>query len=628
MIAHLAQRRFVELSAFALFICLILSRGLTPTQSSPAPQLDNNASSSSLYLYNTIDSSPILDHGLKGADYTSSNAPKVVEFYDPKCGACQAFKYNYIEVAKKVRETRPDVQFYGVSCALHSCDGVRVPKIVVFSSADAEGVEVQKGSGAIYFLSQRLLKALRSPDEIAAASAKLESFSRRRLRAGEDDDEHAYGSEDVNLDEDADHETREEDIPQVTVTESKKKTKALPVNDNKPNKQDSAVDAKWDLDKLVEIKGVPRDQWKPIHETDAWKNTMNELQNSDSKLGAQFLKWKQEHDAKLSAQSENNDKEKNRPNVPDQDKSNRVNKVTETRQPPRAETAKNAEEKKRLDYKIDGDVKKASNVPKQNRSNGVDKAAEAKSTPQLKQIEINQNDMPPPQVFPPNLPPEQEKKFKEFIEKKRQAAIRHEQLKHPVKALMGGNDAKTVEQKKKNQSPMNNYKSQYKPIPQSTKKNQQPKADLRLEAQQKSTRQKILSKVPIVKRAFNKHSHAHDTLNDAALSFTRGLSMGVFKGNTKGPLDYKRKKALKDWFDLLSVSLPPEMGLHELIDTLNANIDGITASEVNLKTILEKHYIPDSNWSKSCTAEAGSLGEIAIYFFRYYNQAIYLNVSH
>jgi hypothetical protein len=51
------------------------------------------------------------------------------------------------------------------------------------------------------------------------------------------------------------------------------------------------------------------------------------------------------------------------------------------------------------------------------------------------------------------------------------------------------------------------------------------------------------------------------------------------------------------------------MNLHELIDTLNANIDEITSSEVKLKSILESHFIPDSNWSKSCTAEAGSLGE-------------------
>jgi hypothetical protein len=569
MTALLAKRRIIELSGLILFFSMI-SWSLTPTQSSA---LDSSPASD-LYLYNTIDASPILDHGLAGADFTSSNSPKVVEFYDPKCGACQAFKYNYIEVAKKVRATRPDVEFYGVSCALHQslCVETRVPKIIVFPTASSEGVEVQKGSGAIYFLSQRLLKALRSPEEIADESARLKSLGRRRLRtaaAGEDDDEDAYDSADVymyedNNSEEVDHMNKEETPPEPPEPEGDGDTQPA------DNKGDSTVETKWDLDKLVEIKGVPPDQWKPIHETDAWKNTMNELKDSDSQLGAQFLKWKHEHDAKLRAQEEQAEKEKNR-----------------------------------LDSKINRDVERESF-----KAEAKEQLNNVAPPPPPKTIEINQSEAPPPQVFPPNLPPEQEKKFKEYIEKKRQAAIRKEQLKHPVKALLGsGTDTKTIEQKDKNQSPMNSYKSQYKANSESTQKDQKPKADLRPEAQQQSTTQKILSKVPIVKRAFNKHSHAHDTLNDAALSFTRGLMMGVFKGNTKGPLDYKRKKALKDWFDLLSVSLPPEMGLHDLLDTLNANIDSITVSEDNLNAIIKKHYIPDSNWSKSCTAEAGSLGK-------------------
>ena len=548
-----------------------------------------------MYLYNTIDSHPILDHGLSG-DYTKSKSPRVVEFYDPKCGACQAFKYNYIEVAKKVQASRPDVEFYGVSCALHRdlCEGARVPKIMVYSSADSKGVQVEKGSGAIYFVSQRMLKALRSPDEIAADSAKLESSNRRRLRGGDDDGEDAYDGADVYVDEErgnaeeVDYQNIEETVPEAPEQDEKAQLGAASRGENA-----ESTETKWDYNRLVEIKGKPRDQWKPIHETDAWRNTMNELQNSESQLGAQFLKWKHEHDAKLRAQAEQAEKEKNR-----------------------------------LDSKIDGDVKREFTAMQQGKSKAQIKTKEEtpRPPPKTKQIEISQNDVPP-QVFPANLPPEQEKKFKEFIEKKRQAAIRHEQLRHPVKTLLGGGDAKTVHQKNKDQSPMKNYKSQYKPVAPSTIKGQKPKADLRPEAQQKSTSQKILSKVPIVKRAFNKHTHAHDTLNDAALSFTRGLLMGVFKGNAKGPLDYKRKKALQDWLDLLSVSLPPEMGLHELIDTLSANIDGITASEVNLNAVLKKHYIPDSNWSKSCTAEAGSLGKY-LRFHKTYSQSLHTSYMH
>ena len=38
------------------------------------------------YLYNTIDSPPVLDHGISNNNFQKSTKPKIVEFYDPKCG--------------------------------------------------------------------------------------------------------------------------------------------------------------------------------------------------------------------------------------------------------------------------------------------------------------------------------------------------------------------------------------------------------------------------------------------------------------------------------------------------------------------------------------------------------------
>ena len=62
--------------------------------------------------------------------------------------------------------------------------------------------------------------------------------------------------------------------------------------------------------------------------------------------------------------------------------------------------------------------------------------------------------------------------------------------------------------------------------------------DLRPEAQpKKKIGEKVLRQIPIVKRAF-KRSQSFETLNDAALSFTRGLLMGVFKNNNNA-LDKK-----------------------------------------------------------------------------------------
>lgn len=90
---------------------------------------------------------------------------------------------------------------------------------------------------------------------------------------------------------------------------------------------------------------------------------------------------------------------------------------------------------------------------------------------------------------------------------------------------------------------------------------------------------------------------AEETLIDAALSFTRGLSAGVFRTNEA--LTYKKKAALLDWFELLSVSLPPEIGLHEMIDTLKQGIDEISQKNENLKLFVGKHQMPEQNW-QSC----------------------------
>jgi thiol-disulfide isomerase/thioredoxin len=145
--------------------------------------IKQGSDTSSSFLYPSNEAHPyVLDYNTNEYDFTKTKTPKVIEFYDPKCGACQAFKYNYIEVAKKVIEERPNVQFYGVSCEVYRsvCDLYsvkRFPKIIVFPNGDVsngdEGIEVPKGTGTIYFLSARLLKALRTKEEIDMDASKL-----------------------------------------------------------------------------------------------------------------------------------------------------------------------------------------------------------------------------------------------------------------------------------------------------------------------------------------------------------------------------------------------------------------------------------------------------------------------
>ena len=143
---------------------------------------ESDASSSSSYLYPPQEAYPVIDYNPNNNDdFQTLNTPTVIEFYDPKCGACQSFKYNYIEIAKKIKEERPNVQFFGVSCELYksTCDDFdvkRFPKILVFPERNDDagggritkddGIEVPKGTGTIYFVSARIMKALRTKEEI------------------------------------------------------------------------------------------------------------------------------------------------------------------------------------------------------------------------------------------------------------------------------------------------------------------------------------------------------------------------------------------------------------------------------------------------------------------------------
>jgi len=208
---------------------------------------------------------------------------------------------------------------------------------------------------------------------------------------------------------------------------------------------------------------------------------------------------------------------------------------------------------------------------------------------------------PPPQAFRID-DPDSAQKFAEYIAKQKKGIIRKEKIRHPIQAIVGGGGSNNGSVRTKESSPMKNYKAQV-----NHKKSNQKMPDLRPEAQpKKRVGQKILGKIPLLKKTV-KRSHAFETLNDAALSFTRGLQMGVFRNNNHA-LDKKRKAALLNWLDLLSISLPPELGLHELIDTLKINMDLIAQSPYELKVLIDKHPIPDGQYSKSCNKGIGQTG--------------------
>jgi hypothetical protein len=114
----------------------------------------------------------------------------------------------------------------------------------------------------------------------------------------------------------------------------------------------------------------------------------------------------------------------------------------------------------------------------------------------------------------------------------------------------------------------------------------------------------LIKKIPIAKR-LRKMSSEEELILDSSLSFVVGLENGVFMEAAK-ELDWKQRKALMDYLDLMSVALPPEWGLHKLIDDLRNRFAFICQSDKNLKTVIDQHPLPRRQWSKSCTPKQNS----------------------
>jgi Erv1 / Alr family len=116
---------------------------------------------------------------------------------------------------------------------------------------------------------------------------------------------------------------------------------------------------------------------------------------------------------------------------------------------------------------------------------------------------------------------------------------------------------------------------------------------------------KTIESVPVVKSIF-KMTPEEELIHDVSLSFITGLKHGVFMSD--GPLSDEKKDTLKGWLDLLSVGLPPEWGLHMLIDALSRQITFISASDINLNSVINKFPLSRGKWSKGCRKYDGSAG--------------------
>lgn len=118
---------------------------------------------------------------------------------------------------------------------------------------------------------------------------------------------------------------------------------------------------------------------------------------------------------------------------------------------------------------------------------------------------------------------------------------------------------------------------------------------------------KAASHIPLVGRRF-RMTPEEELILDVSLSFVVGLETGV-KYPNGAPLDEKQRTALGNYLDLLNVSLPPEWGIHKLIDNLRRRLWYVSQSADNLTRVLSEHPLPRRTWSRSCVSRTkGTMG--------------------
>ena len=124
---------------------------------------------------------------------------------------------------------------------------------------------------------------------------------------------------------------------------------------------------------------------------------------------------------------------------------------------------------------------------------------------------------------------------------------------------------------------------------------------------------KQVEKIPLVKRIV-KMTPEEELILDASLSFIHGLKYGIFTSDDA--LTPEKRSALKNWLSLLSVSLPPEWGLHRLIDKLIKKFEAISKSDTALERVLSEYELPRQYWSKDCRRKGGVGGGFSCGFWK------------
>jgi len=552
--------------------------------------LDATAADDSLYLY-AKDGGKVIDH-TDAKPMMEDKGPKVVEFYSPHCGGCINFKPKYIEMAKEIDEVSGGkVKVHAVSCVAHQkiCENYGTngyPSLFTFTGNDEKGTYVKRSMNPTskygYAVKELIAAATKGASSGGGGAAAEKGKSELSTSASTIKDMNANTKpRTVELPSDVKGSAKTKTDPLTTARKTAEVPAAAAAAAKK--KDDDESDTKKEHPSApAKAEGGASEDFKQSLKADSkgagakkaakQPKDMDKMKEAIMKKRKEVIKKKEKKGIlqrlnPLNAGAKNNKK-----------KSVKGSKATPT-----------------VATKGDGKT-----PPVQKAGGGVAATPGGDKKPEAKLQAKPKDDKKKAKVNPADIPaqPGNTKKMlantpgtQEYAEK-RQAIVEKVQ------------DAK---QKQKGGGILRG-KPKPAPITKEEEKKIFKKENLaKVEPKKQGFVQRQVEKLPVI-RQIVKLTPQEELISDAALSFIESMKNDLFVGSKSGPMDTGKVQALKSWLQLLSVSLPPEWGLHRAIDDLDHNINTVAESQESLNKLLAKHIPSRKTWSQSCGDSGFSCG--------------------
>jgi len=544
-------------------------------------------------------------------DFRQSTTSRVVEFYNSDCSACQKYKKDYIKLAKETQKKKPEIEFFALSCTEHNevCNDLSVrsiPAVYLFGAGiDQKPFEVKHSNRNVDYILHKFR-------EISSSSSKA-SASSRALKENTDKEKEEKDDEmEENEEDEEDNEENEKDE-----TDTKEKEEG----------ETETEDSQGDETETEENEKVEKDQVEDMEKNEedskgTEENVENEKDSKDNKEDGEIDTEESQGDKEGSEQNEGDEKdaEENDENKKDAEEKEEDEKESEETDEDEKHSEDKEEEEKDSEEKEEEhnefyereDILQEFNKPRKGAKLGKKKGKDMDKWVKTMKEEVRTKrekrskrmslfsakvagagaaevlnsagataKMKAHQPGTKEFKDRQEKVNDRLAQIMKKQKLRKKDVASSLSSQKQAEISKTYEQIKTHSS--------------SGKRQSQLPYQKKLKP--KSFFRKVAEKTPVLKR-INKMTPEEEMLVDVTMSFITSLKTGIYSSND--PLSASQKSALKEWLELLSVALPPEWGLHDLIGALHDNIDLIAKGRSELLRVIATYPVYQTTWSPSC----------------------------